>query len=69
MAGAPLALMVVLGRLTLRPDFARARRYGPGREWDHPAAGWSADGSRRVVHMINRGEGLEAGDAAVSVGG
>jgi len=32
MAGVPLAIMILLGLLTLRPHFPRARRYRPGQE-------------------------------------
>ncbi|MGH3846074.1 MAG: aa3-type cytochrome oxidase subunit CtaJ [Pseudonocardiaceae bacterium] len=35
MAGVPLAIMVVLGLLTLRPHYTRAPRYRPGEEWNY----------------------------------
>lgn len=42
MAGVPLAIMVLLGLLTLRPHFARTRRYRPGEEWNYPPVLWMA---------------------------
>ena len=36
LAGVPLAIMVVLGLLTLRTMFARPRRYRPGDKWSYP---------------------------------
>ena len=35
MAGVPLAIMVLIGLLTLRPHFTRARRWRPDQEWNH----------------------------------
>lgn len=43
MAGVPLAIMVLLGLLTLRPHFARTRRYRPGEEWSYPPVLWTAN--------------------------
>ncbi|MGH4012150.1 MAG: aa3-type cytochrome oxidase subunit CtaJ [Pseudonocardiaceae bacterium] len=43
LAGVPLAIMVLLGLLTLRPKFARTRRYRPGQEWNYPPVLWTAD--------------------------
>lgn len=43
MAGVPLAIMVLLGLLTLRPYFARTRRYRPGEEWNYPPVLWTAN--------------------------
>ena len=43
LAGVPLAIMVLLGLLTLRPHFARPRRYRPGQEWNHPPVLWTAN--------------------------
>jgi hypothetical protein len=42
LAGVPLAIMVALGLLTLRPMFARPRRYRPGDEWRYPPVLWTA---------------------------
>ena len=42
LAGVPLAIMVTLGLLTLRPTFARPRRYRPGDEWRYPPVLWTA---------------------------
>lgn len=36
LGGVPLAVLVLLGLLTLRPNFARVPRYRRGQEWDHP---------------------------------
>lgn len=35
MAGVPLTIMVVIGLLTLRPHFARTRRWRPDQEWNY----------------------------------
>jgi hypothetical protein len=43
LAGVPLAIMVLLGLLTLRTAFARPRRYRPGDEWNHPPVLWTAN--------------------------
>ncbi|MFY9807990.1 MAG: hypothetical protein WAK86_12085 [Pseudonocardiaceae bacterium] len=43
LAGVPLAIMVVLGLLTLRPKFARTPRYRPGEPWNHPPVLWTAN--------------------------
>jgi hypothetical protein len=43
LAGVPLAIMILLGLLTLRPNFARARRYRPGEAWSHPPVLWTAN--------------------------
>ncbi|MGH3887220.1 MAG: aa3-type cytochrome oxidase subunit CtaJ [Pseudonocardiaceae bacterium] len=43
LAGVPLAIMVLLGLLTLRPNFARPRRYRPGQEWNYPPVLWTAN--------------------------
>ncbi|HET9258086.1 MAG TPA: hypothetical protein VFO16_23220 [Pseudonocardiaceae bacterium] len=42
LAGVPLAIMALLGLLTLRSTFARPRRYRPGDAWDYPAVLWTA---------------------------
>jgi hypothetical protein len=42
LVGAPLAIMVVLGLLTLRTMFARPRRYRPGDKWSYPPVLWTA---------------------------
>jgi hypothetical protein len=43
MAGVPLAIMILLGLLTLRPHFTRTRRYRPGEEWNYPPVLWTAN--------------------------
>ncbi len=43
LVGVPLAIMVLLGLLTLRPHLARPRRYRPGQEWNHPPVLWTAN--------------------------
>jgi hypothetical protein len=43
LAGVPLAIMVLLGLLTLRSAFARPRRYRPGDDWNHPPVLWTAN--------------------------
>ncbi|MGH3866117.1 MAG: aa3-type cytochrome oxidase subunit CtaJ [Pseudonocardiaceae bacterium] len=43
MAGVPLAIMILLGLLTLRPNFTRAHRYRPGEQWSYPPVLWTAN--------------------------
>lgn len=43
LAGVPLAILVVLGLLTLWPNFARPRRYQSGQEWNFPPVLWTAN--------------------------
>jgi hypothetical protein len=43
LAGTPLIIMILLGLLTLRPKFARTRRYRPGEQWNHPPVLWTAN--------------------------
>jgi hypothetical protein len=43
LAGVPLVIMILLGLLTLRPNFARARRYRPGEAWSYPPVLWTAN--------------------------
>ncbi|MFZ0876504.1 MAG: hypothetical protein WAN20_18600 [Pseudonocardiaceae bacterium] len=43
LAGAPLAIMILLGLLTVRPKFTRPRRYRPGEPWNHPPVLWTAN--------------------------
>ncbi|MGH3874454.1 MAG: aa3-type cytochrome oxidase subunit CtaJ [Pseudonocardiaceae bacterium] len=43
LVGLPLAIMVLLGLLTLRPNLVRSRRYRPGQEWNHPPVLWTAN--------------------------
>ncbi|MDQ3989916.1 MAG: hypothetical protein M3291_12115 [Actinomycetota bacterium] len=38
----PLAILGVLALLTLRPKFARAPRYRPDQDWEHPPVWWTA---------------------------
>jgi hypothetical protein len=42
LAGVPLAIMVLLGLLTMRSAFTRPRRYRPGDQWNYPAVLWTA---------------------------
>jgi hypothetical protein len=42
LAGVPLAIMTLLGLLTMRSSFARPRRYRPGDPWNYPAVLWTA---------------------------
>ncbi|MGH3696461.1 MAG: aa3-type cytochrome oxidase subunit CtaJ [Pseudonocardiaceae bacterium] len=42
LVGAPLAIMVLLGLLTMRSAFARPRRYRCGDAWNYPAVLWTA---------------------------
>ncbi|MBV8539323.1 MAG: hypothetical protein JO063_12745 [Pseudonocardiales bacterium] len=43
LTGVPLAIMILLGLLTLRPKFVRTRRYRPGEQWSHPPVLWTAN--------------------------
>ncbi len=43
LAGVPLAILVLLGLLTLRPNFARPPRYRLGEEWNYPPVLWTAN--------------------------
>jgi hypothetical protein len=43
LAGVPLAILILLGLLTLRPNFARPPRYRPGQEWNYPPVLWTAN--------------------------
>jgi hypothetical protein len=43
LAGVPLSIMILLGLLTLRPKFARRRRYRAGELWDYPPVLWTAN--------------------------
>lgn len=43
LVGVPGAIMVLLGLLTLRPHYARTRRYRPGQEWNYPPVLWTAN--------------------------
>jgi hypothetical protein len=43
MVGTPLAIMILLWLLTLRPYFARRRRFRPGEQWSHPPVLWTAN--------------------------
>jgi hypothetical protein len=63
LAGVPLAIMILLGLLTLGPKFARTPRYRPGEQWNHPPVLWTANPEALrdgVAHHGNRdgsGEG------------
>jgi hypothetical protein len=67
MAGVPLAIMILLGLLTLKPIFARPRRYRPGEEWNYPPVLWAAnpEASRDGVahHRSQDGSGEARGGA------
>ncbi len=43
LAGAPLAIMVLLGLLTLGPNLVRPRPYRPGEEWNYSPVLWTAN--------------------------
>ncbi|HEU0086097.1 MAG TPA: hypothetical protein VFQ77_00325 [Pseudonocardiaceae bacterium] len=43
LAGVPLAIMVLLGLLTLGPNFRRPPRYRPGQPWPYPPVWWTAN--------------------------
>ncbi|MGH3787225.1 MAG: aa3-type cytochrome oxidase subunit CtaJ [Pseudonocardiaceae bacterium] len=43
LAGVPLAIMALLGLLTLRPNLTRPRRYRPGEPWNYPPVLWTAN--------------------------
>jgi hypothetical protein len=70
LAGVPLAIMVLLGLLTLRTAFARPRRYRSGDEWNHPPVLWTAnpealrgDMSAHHAHQGRDGSGGTRGGA------
>jgi hypothetical protein len=66
LAGVPLAIMIVLGLLTLRPKFARTRRYRPGEQWDHPPVLWTANPEAlrdKAAHGSRDGSGEARGGA------
>jgi hypothetical protein len=43
LAGVPLAIMILLGLLTVGPGFARTPSYRPGEQWNHPPVLWTAN--------------------------
>ncbi|MEO7193357.1 MAG: hypothetical protein ABIZ05_00810 [Pseudonocardiaceae bacterium] len=58
LAGTPLAIMILIGTLTLRPKFARTPRYRPGEQWSHPPVLWTANPEAArdgVAHHLGRG--------------
>jgi hypothetical protein len=63
LAGVPLAIMVLLGLLTLRPNFARTRRYRPGDEWNHPPVLWTANPEAQRDGIVPRRSGDGSGEA------
>lgn len=70
LAGVPLAIMVLLGLLTLRTVFTRPRRYRPGDEWNHPPVLWTANpealrggGNAHQIHHGHEGSGGSRGGA------
>jgi hypothetical protein len=65
LGGVPLAIMILIGLLTLRTRFARPRRYRPGDAWDYPAVLWTAhpDAMQGVAahHSSPRSGGVRGG--------
>jgi hypothetical protein len=63
LAGVPLAIMILLGLLTLRPKFTRVRRYRPGEAWDHPPVLWTANPEALRDGVVPRRGGTGSGEA------
>jgi hypothetical protein len=63
LAGTPLAIMILLGLLTLRPNIARARRYRPGEPWSHPPVLWTANPEALRDGVVPRHGGTGSGGA------
>ena len=63
LAGAPLSIMILLGLLTLRPKFARRRRYRPGEPWDYPPVLWTANPEALRGGMAQHGSQDGSGEA------
>lgn len=64
LAGVPLAILVVLGLLTLRPNFARPRRYQAGQEWNYPPVLWTANPEALRGSAGHQGTGHQGTGAA-----
>ncbi|HEY2724715.1 MAG TPA: hypothetical protein VGI84_08515 [Pseudonocardiaceae bacterium] len=45
LGGIPVAVMILLGLLTVGPSLRRTPRYEPGQEWNHPPVWWTAAAS------------------------
>ncbi|MGH3751729.1 MAG: aa3-type cytochrome oxidase subunit CtaJ [Pseudonocardiaceae bacterium] len=63
LAGVPLAIMVVLGLLTLRSSFARPGRYQAGQEWSYPPVLWTANPEGLRGSVSHQGAGAARGGA------
>ena len=63
LAGAPAAIMVILGFLTLRTTFARPRRYRPGDDWSYPPVLWTAHPEAWRAGVADRGHRSGSGGA------
>jgi hypothetical protein len=64
LSGTPLAIMISLGLLTLRPKFARRRRWRPGEEWSYPPVLWTANPEALLDGVAHhRGRDDESGGA------
>ena len=66
LAGVPLAIMVLVGLLTMRSSFGRPRRYRVGDEWNYPAVLWTANPEAlrdgvAAPHGRNRSGGARGG--------
>lgn len=67
LVGVPLAIMTLLGLLTLRPHFARTRHYRAGEQWNYPPVLWTANPEAlrtgRAHHRSRDGSGGALGGA------
>jgi hypothetical protein len=63
LAGVPLAILVVLGLLTLWPNFVRPRRYHAGQEWNYPPVLWTATPEALCGTASHQGTGAGRGGA------
>ena len=63
MAGVPLAIIVLLGLVTLRSKFVRPRRYRPGEKWSYPPVLWTANPEAIQHGAIVRHSGDRSGGA------
>lgn len=41
-AGIPLSILLAIALFTIVPRMARAPRYRPGKDWDHPPIWWTS---------------------------
>lgn len=53
LGGIPLAILLLIGLVTLGPQLRRTARYRPGQDWDHPPVWWTA--RPEVVRSTLRG--------------